>query len=203
MFSLSHFCFQLIAACSLTFFLVRRTASRVSSARRFFSSFPSEIKLTFSPPYLVATPTSSNLSISSSLVRVPSSSPLLHLARADLSFFVRSFFVPVGGTLAEVPQNYYDRSPVHFAEKITADLLILQGLDDKVVPPGQAQVSLLVSFLILLAVRRVLELTLSASFLPLRLWSRRSRTLVGRSRRSTTVRSLSNELAEKRKSASG
>lgn len=45
----------------------------------------------------------------------------------------------VGGTPAQVPSTYHDRSPVFFAEKITADLLILQGLDDKVVPPGQAE----------------------------------------------------------------
>ncbi|KAL7412312.1 Alpha/Beta hydrolase protein [Mrakia frigida] len=64
----------------------------------------------------------------------------LELLAGDTHKFESQYlFKLVGGTLAEVPQNYYDRSPVHFAEKITADLLILQGLDDKVVPPGQAQ----------------------------------------------------------------
>jgi dipeptidyl aminopeptidase/acylaminoacyl peptidase len=44
----------------------------------------------------------------------------------------------VGGTPAEVPGIYHDRSPVNSAEKITAPTLLLQGLDDKVVPPDQA-----------------------------------------------------------------
>jgi dipeptidyl aminopeptidase/acylaminoacyl peptidase len=37
----------------------------------------------------------------------------------------------------QVPEIYHDRSPLHKAEKITASLLVLQGLDDKVVPPEQ------------------------------------------------------------------
>jgi dipeptidyl aminopeptidase/acylaminoacyl peptidase len=36
--------------------------------------------------------------------------------------------------------RYRSRSPVNVVDKITAPLLILQGSDDKVVPPAQSQV---------------------------------------------------------------
>jgi dipeptidyl aminopeptidase/acylaminoacyl peptidase len=36
-------------------------------------------------------------------------------------------------------QNYASRSPVHSADRISAPLLVLQGLDDHVVPPSQAE----------------------------------------------------------------
>ncbi|KAF8300148.1 alpha/beta-hydrolase [Clavulina sp. PMI_390] len=45
----------------------------------------------------------------------------------------------LGGTAEEVPQVYRDRSLIHFAERITAPLLILQGSEDHVVPPNQAE----------------------------------------------------------------
>lgn len=44
----------------------------------------------------------------------------------------------MGGTLAEVPEVYKSRSPITNAAHITAPLLLLQGTDDKVVPPSQA-----------------------------------------------------------------
>jgi len=34
---------------------------------------------------------------------------------------------------------YVARSPIHFADRISAPLLLLQGLEDKVVPPSQSQ----------------------------------------------------------------
>lgn len=37
-----------------------------------------------------------------------------------------------------MPDVYHERSPVNSAEKIKAPTLLLQGLDDKVVPPDQA-----------------------------------------------------------------
>jgi dipeptidyl aminopeptidase/acylaminoacyl peptidase len=43
------------------------------------------------------------------------------------------------GPLPEAAQRYRDRSPVERADAITAPLLILQGEDDKVVPPAQSR----------------------------------------------------------------
>lgn len=45
----------------------------------------------------------------------------------------------IGGTIEEVPGVYKDRSPLYHADKIKAPLLILQGTDDAVVPPNQAE----------------------------------------------------------------
>ncbi|KAG9125844.1 hypothetical protein FRC07_005967 [Ceratobasidium sp. 392] len=45
----------------------------------------------------------------------------------------------LGGSLAEIPEVYKQRSPAFHAEKITAPLLILQGSLDAVVPPNQAE----------------------------------------------------------------
>ncbi|MFD7977168.1 LpqB family beta-propeller domain-containing protein [Streptomyces sp. NPDC059071] len=43
------------------------------------------------------------------------------------------------GPLDEVPARYRDRSPLEHAEKITAPFLLLQGLDDVICPPAQAE----------------------------------------------------------------
>ncbi|WP_128981469.1 LpqB family beta-propeller domain-containing protein [Streptomyces roseicoloratus] len=43
------------------------------------------------------------------------------------------------GPLDEVPARYRDRSPLENAEKITAPFLLLQGLDDVICPPAQAE----------------------------------------------------------------
>jgi len=43
------------------------------------------------------------------------------------------------GPLPEAADVYRDRSPLASADNITAPLLIVQGLDDKVVPPSQAE----------------------------------------------------------------
>ncbi|OJA09414.1 hypothetical protein AZE42_03073 [Rhizopogon vesiculosus] len=44
----------------------------------------------------------------------------------------------LGGMKQEVPQVYHDRSPVYFSANIKTPLLVLQGNDDKVVPPPQS-----------------------------------------------------------------
>ncbi|MDT0345982.1 S9 family peptidase [Streptomyces litchfieldiae] len=43
------------------------------------------------------------------------------------------------GPLAKVPERYHERSPVHHADRITAPFLLLQGLDDVICPPVQAE----------------------------------------------------------------
>lgn len=43
------------------------------------------------------------------------------------------------GPYPEMKDIYFERSPIHSVDKIRAPLLLLQGLDDKVVPPNQSQ----------------------------------------------------------------
>ena len=43
------------------------------------------------------------------------------------------------GPLPETAQVYQDRSPIHAVEQLTSPMLILQGTDDLVVPPSQAE----------------------------------------------------------------
>ncbi|GKQ39452.1 prolyl oligopeptidase family serine peptidase [Streptomyces sp. A012304] len=43
------------------------------------------------------------------------------------------------GPLAEVPARYAQRSPVEHADRITVPILLLQGLDDVICPPVQAE----------------------------------------------------------------
>ncbi|KAF8311876.1 alpha/beta-hydrolase [Clavulina sp. PMI_390] len=66
-------------------------------------------------------------------------SDLKALAEETHKFESQYGFRLIGGTMEEVPQIYHERSPVHFAERITAPLLILQGSEDHVVPPNQAE----------------------------------------------------------------
>ena len=41
---------------------------------------------------------------------------------------------------AETADLYRARSPIHFADQITTPMLVLQGADDKIVPPSQAEI---------------------------------------------------------------
>ena len=44
------------------------------------------------------------------------------------------------GPYPAAKQIYLDRSPINYVERLNAPVIFLQGLDDKVVPPNQAQV---------------------------------------------------------------
>ncbi|GAA5919839.1 hypothetical protein JCM1841_004010 [Sporobolomyces salmonicolor] len=65
-------------------------------------------------------------------------SDLKALAEDTHKFESQYLFKLVGGTPDQVPQNYHDRSPIHKASRISAPLLLLQGTEDRVVPPSQA-----------------------------------------------------------------
>lgn len=65
-------------------------------------------------------------------------SDLALLAGETHKFESQYLFNLVGGTPEEVPQIYHRRSPINKAFRITAPVLLLQGEDDKIVPPSQA-----------------------------------------------------------------
>ncbi|MDT0266401.1 prolyl oligopeptidase family serine peptidase [Streptomyces sp. DSM 44915] len=68
--------------------------------------------------------------------------PLLDLAgwTADGTHdFESRYLESLLGPLAEVPERYRERSPVHRAERITAPFVLLQGLDDPICRPEQAE----------------------------------------------------------------
>jgi dipeptidyl aminopeptidase/acylaminoacyl peptidase len=44
------------------------------------------------------------------------------------------------GPYPERRDLYYDRSPIHFTERLSCPLILFQGLEDKIVPPNQAEV---------------------------------------------------------------
>lgn len=43
------------------------------------------------------------------------------------------------GPYPEAQEVYHRRSPIHYADQIAVPMILLQGLDDKVVPPNQAE----------------------------------------------------------------
>ncbi len=65
---------------------------------------------------------------------------------SDLEAFVRSthkfesrYLDRLVGPYPEAQEVYRERSPVHFAQRIEAPVLLLQGSEDRVVPPEQAE----------------------------------------------------------------
>jgi dipeptidyl aminopeptidase/acylaminoacyl peptidase len=44
------------------------------------------------------------------------------------------------GPYPEAEQLYRERSPVHFADRLSCPVILFQGLEDKVVPPSQAEI---------------------------------------------------------------
>ena len=44
------------------------------------------------------------------------------------------------GPYPEAKELYRERSPIHYADRLSAPLIVFQGLEDKVVPPSQAEV---------------------------------------------------------------
>ncbi|RDX52385.1 alpha/beta-hydrolase [Lentinus brumalis] len=66
-------------------------------------------------------------------------SDFFKLAEFTHKFESQYLFKLIGGRPEEIPDVYRERSPVFLADKIRAPLLVLQGSEDKVVPPNQAE----------------------------------------------------------------
>lgn len=64
---------------------------------------------------------------------------LTALAAESHKFESQYVYRLLSGTPEQVPQVYHDRSPLNHAHKITSPLLVLQGSEDKIVPPNQAR----------------------------------------------------------------
>lgn len=63
----------------------------------------------------------------------------LELLLRDTHKFESRYLDGLIGPHPEAAARYRERSPVHHADRITRPLLLLQGLQDKVVPPNQAE----------------------------------------------------------------
>jgi len=49
------------------------------------------------------------------------------------------FIVNIGPIPSGNEKAYYERSPINFVDQFTCPVILFQGLEDKVVPPDQAQ----------------------------------------------------------------
>lgn len=57
----------------------------------------------------------------------------------DTHKFESRYFDSLIGPYPEASDLYWERSPIHFTERLSAPLIIFQGLEDKIVPPNQAE----------------------------------------------------------------
>ncbi|MEU6880572.1 prolyl oligopeptidase family serine peptidase [Streptomyces sp. NPDC046712] len=64
---------------------------------------------------------------------------LLGWATDETHDFESQYLESLVGPLAEVPARYRERSPLDHVERISAPFLLLQGLDDVICPPAQAE----------------------------------------------------------------
>ena len=63
----------------------------------------------------------------------------LEALTADTHKFESRYLDRLIGPLPQAQQIYRERSPIHFTERLSAPIIFLQGLEDKVVPPNQAE----------------------------------------------------------------
>ncbi|MGP4112821.1 dipeptidyl-peptidase 5 [Streptomyces sp. 4N509B] len=68
--------------------------------------------------------------------------PVLDLvgwATGETHDFESHYLESLVGPIAAVPERYRERSPVHHADRVSVPFVLLQGLDDVICPPAQAE----------------------------------------------------------------
>jgi dipeptidyl aminopeptidase/acylaminoacyl peptidase len=63
----------------------------------------------------------------------------LEVLEVDTHKFESRYSHSLIGPYPERKDIYYERSPIHFIDRLAAPLILFQGLEDKVVPPNQSQ----------------------------------------------------------------
>lgn len=63
----------------------------------------------------------------------------LEMLATDTHKFESRYLDGLVGVYPQQRQRYLDRSPIHHVDQLSSALLVLQGADDKVVPPNQAE----------------------------------------------------------------
>ena len=58
---------------------------------------------------------------------------------ADTHKFESRYTDRLIGSYPEHRQLYYDRSPINFADRLSCPVIFFQGMEDRVVPPSQAE----------------------------------------------------------------
>jgi dipeptidyl aminopeptidase/acylaminoacyl peptidase len=63
----------------------------------------------------------------------------LEALEQDCHKFESRYNTSLVGPYPECMQRYKDRSPIHFTDRLSCPMILFQGLEDKVVPPNQAE----------------------------------------------------------------
>jgi dipeptidyl aminopeptidase/acylaminoacyl peptidase len=63
----------------------------------------------------------------------------LEALEQDCHKFESRYNTSLVGPYPELMQRYKDRSPIHFTDRLSCPMILFQGLEDKVVPPNQAE----------------------------------------------------------------
>jgi dipeptidyl aminopeptidase/acylaminoacyl peptidase len=66
----------------------------------------------------------------------------LEVIARDTHKFESRYLERLVGPYPAARNLYYQRSPIHFAERLSAPMILFQGLDDAIVPPSQAEIML-------------------------------------------------------------